>query len=221
MKKSALFRLGRSNRKVWVVVALFLATTASLWAQTNGQNPERHFYNWALGFGHSAADSSRWRSANVGILAATDTLHGFQIGGISSIAHYQMKGVSIGGLFAASGGRIDGFQAAFGMNTLGGEMRGLQLAAISNVARHIHGVQLSGFANIVGTPFRGLQLSSFTNIALGVKAGVQISSVANITSKTMRGMQLGSYNYADTLRITDWFGEYCITTTKGLAVWHS
>ena len=53
-----------------------------------------------------------------------------------------MKGVSIGGLFAASGGRIDGFQAAFGMNTLGGEMRGLQLAAISNVARHIHGVQL-------------------------------------------------------------------------------
>ena len=111
---------------------MFLETTVSLWAQTNGQNPERHFYNWALGFGHSAADSSRWRSANVGILAATDTLHGFQIGGISSIAHYQMKGVSIGGLFAASGGRIDGFQAAFGMNTLGGEMRGLQLAAISN-----------------------------------------------------------------------------------------
>lgn len=200
MKKSALFRLGRSNKKVWVVVALFLATTVSLWAQTNGQTPERHFYNWAFGFGHNAADSSRWRSVNVGILAATDTLHGFQIGGISSIAHHQMKGVSIGGLFAASGGRIDGFQAAFGMNTLGGEMRGLQLAAISNVARHIHGVQLSGFANIVGTPFRGLQLSGFTNIAMGIKAGVQISSLANIASKTMRGLQLGTYNYADTLR---------------------
>ncbi|GAB6976990.1 hypothetical protein JCM15124A_18970 [Prevotella falsenii] len=111
-----------------------------------------------------------------------------------------MKGVNIGGLFAAGGGRIDGLQAAFGMNTLGGEMRGMQLAGISNVARHIHGVQLSGFANIVGTPFRGLQLSAFTNIAMGIKAGVQIGGIANITSKTMRGLQLGTYNYADTLR---------------------
>ncbi|WP_024999150.1 DUF3943 domain-containing protein [Prevotella falsenii] len=200
MEKSVLFRLGRSSRNILAVVVLFLATTVSLRAQTNGQTTERHFYNWALGIGHNAADSSRWRSANVGILAATDTLHGFQIGGISSIAHHQMKGVNIGGLFAAGGGRIDGLQAAFGMNTLGGEMRGMQLAGISNVARHIHGVQLSGFANIVGTPFRGLQLSAFTNIAMGIKAGVQIGGIANITSKTMRGLQLGTYNYADTLR---------------------
>ena len=200
MRQNIQSRCIRMGEKIWVIVLLFLVTTLSTYAQTNGQTYQRHFKNWGLGIGHSTPDSLRWRSFNLGIFAATDTLHGLQIGGISSITERKLKGVSIAGLLTAGSGRVDGVQAALGMNIIGGKMRGLQLAGISNVARNIHGVQLSGFVNIAESKFRGLQLSAFTNISMGVKGGVQIGGLANIASRTMRGMQLGNYNYADTLR---------------------
>ena len=184
---------------MWAVVVLLMVTSATLYAQTDTQMRKRNFFNWALGIGHNAADSSRWRSVNVGIFSAVDTLYGLQIGGISSITEQEMKGVSIAGLFAAGGGRLKGMQTSLGMNVFGGKMRGWQVAGISNVAHYIEGVQLSGFANITESSFRGLQFSPFTNIAMGVKKGAQISGLANIASETMRGLQLGTYNYADTL----------------------
>lgn len=156
---------------MWAVVILLMVTSATLHAQTDTQMRKRNFFNWALGVGHNAADSSRWRSVNVGIFSAVDTLHGLQIGGISSITEQEMKGVSIAGLFTAGGGRLKGVQTSLGMNVFGGKMHGWQVAGISNVARYIDGVQLSGFANITESSFRGLQFSPFTNIAMGVKKG--------------------------------------------------
>ena len=188
------------DKRIGSIIFLFAVIILSVNAQTNEQPQQRHFKNFGIGLGHITPDSMRWKSLNFGILAATDTLNGFQLGGISSITERKLKGVSMATLLTASNGRVDGVLGAFGMNISGGTMRGLQLAGIINIARKIQGVQLSGFVNIAESHFRGLQLSAFTNISMGVQGGVQIAGLANITSRTMRGLQLGSYNYADTLR---------------------
>lgn len=93
-----------------------------------------------------------------------------------------MRGVSLAGI----------------INSVGDDMRGVQISGVSNVVKGGNGVQLSLFNNVSSSPFRGVQLSGLSNISMGMKRGLQIAA-ANVSSSYMRGMQLGGYNYADTL----------------------
>lgn len=94
---------------------------------------------------------------------------------------------------------LKGFQLNAMTSFVPGEMRGLQISGISNVASGMRGVQLSAFGNVSLSPFRGVQVAGVTNISRGVQLGVQLSPLSNISSSYMRGLQIGSYNYADTL----------------------
>lgn len=78
-------------------------------------------------------------------------------------------------------------------------LKGVQMNMLSNYARRVEGVQLSGFSNISSSPMRGAQLSAVTNISMGVENGIQASGLLNISSGYMRGLQVGAYNYADEL----------------------
>lgn len=78
------------------------------------------------------------------------------------------------------------------------DMRGVQIAGVSNITNKGNGVQLGLMTNASVSPFRGVQLAGVTNISMGMKRGIQLSSL-NICSSYMRGLQAGVYNYADTL----------------------
>lgn len=93
-----------------------------------------------------------------------------------------MRGVSLSGI----------------INSVGDDMRGVQISGVSNVVKGGNGMQLSLFNNVSSSPFRGVQLSGLSNVSMGMKRGLQIAA-ANVSSSYMRGLQLGGYNYADTL----------------------
>jgi hypothetical protein len=86
---------------------------------------------------------------------------------------------------------------ALGVSSHTDTLKGAQINAVANYARHAEGLQLSGFTNISATPMRGLQLTGITNIAMGVKNGMQLGGLLNVASGKMSGMQLGTYNFAE------------------------
>lgn len=146
---------------------------------------------------HAAAQNKS--SFNVALFGKVDTLRGAQINVISGVTTKEMRGMSIAGLLASSKGKAYGVQMAAGMNSVDGEMRGLQISGVTNIARRANGVQISGLSNACTSPMRGIQISGITNIAMGVKRGIQLSAVSNVCSNYMRGIQTALYNYADTL----------------------
>ena len=89
-----------------------------------------------------------------------------------------------------------GFQFG-GLNLTGGEMAGLQLAALLNYAEHnISGLQLSGFANYAGAELGGLQLSGFANYAGTELSGLQAAGFMNYAGTSLNGLQAAGFlNY--------------------------
>lgn len=88
---------------------------------------------------------------------------------------------------------------SIGVNSNTDTLKGVQLNMLSNYARRVQGLQLSGFSNISSSPMRGAQLSGITNISMGVENGIQAAGLLNVSSGYMRGLQVGAYNYADEL----------------------
>lgn len=140
---------------------------------------------------------------NIALFHTTDTLHGMGVSILSNRVRSEMRGVCIGGT----------------INAIDGDMRGLQMSLISNIAKKGHGVQIAGLTNATTTPFRGIQLGGITNIAMGMKRGMQIAAAANICSSYMRGLQMAGYNYADTLN--GWqigITNVCVSHPRGVQV---
>lgn len=179
----------KEEMKHWLLSLSLLLAAIAVKAQTNV----------ALGIGHRAADSSYVCGLNVGVLCNADTLRGVQLGLLTSAARKEMRGVSIAGLSAVNRGKAYGVTIAGLMTGVDGDMRGLQLGGVANIAKRGNGVQVAGLTNATTSPFRGIQLSGITNIAMGMKRGIQLSAAANICSSSMRGLQMATYNYADTL----------------------
>ena len=183
-------------QKAALAFSLCLAAVLSANAQQDRRPRPK---NIAIGATRHTPDSSLTGSLNLGIFNNVDSLHGFQLGLISATTLKDMRGVSIGGLLAASAYNVRGLQASLAVNHVGGTMHGIQLSGISNVTHRLHGFQLAGFSNVVEEPFEGIQIAGITNIATGIKKGIQVSAFANIVSSRMRGLQLSGYNFADTL----------------------
>ena len=93
---------------------------------------------------------------------------------------------------------VRGAQIGMLINGASGEMHGVQLSAVSNVAKKVKGLQLAGFTN-TARQLQGVQLAGITNISMGVRGGLQLSGVANVCASTMSGVETAMYNYADTL----------------------
>ena len=101
---------------------------------------------------------------------------------------------------------------SIGLTSHTDSLKGAQINFLSNYARNIQGLQLSGFSNISSSPMQGVQLSGITNISMGVKSGMQLAGVLNVSSGLMSGMQLGTYNYAEELNGLQ-FGVFNVTTS--------
>lgn len=192
-------------RRYFLLIALCLAATVVA---------QRRFPNVGVGFPQTG-DGEKSYAVNVGLLDHADKIHGVQFGVISATAREATDGVNVGGIVAASFGRMNGVQAAGLANYIGGDACGVQLsvalnaaakrfkgwqvAGLSNYAYDIHGVQTAFFGNVAGPGLRGAQIAGLTNVATNVEKGLQIAGMLNVASGTMRGVQFGTVNFTDTL----------------------
>lgn len=81
---------------------------------------------------------------------------------------------------------------------------GLMLAGLANGAHDMRGVQLASLHNYAINALHSVQLAAVSNVAKGMDGGLQWAGLMNIASGNMRGVQLALYNYADTLRGSQW-----------------
>ena len=175
--------------------------------------------NIAFGVDRRAADSTLVSYCNLGLFANADTLHGIQVGLLTSVARRDLQGANLGGLFALSLGNGIGLQGSGLVNAVGQRMHGFQLAGLSNVAGSVQGVQLAGVSNISRSTLHGIQMSAVSNTATDVNLGMQASLVANISAGQMRGIQVGSYNYADTVHgVQMGLFNVCIANPRGVQI---
>ena len=81
------------DKRIGSIIFLFAVIIQSVNSANKRTTTATSFLkNFGIGLGHITPDSMRWKSLNFGILAATDTLNGFQLGGISSITERKLKG---------------------------------------------------------------------------------------------------------------------------------
>ncbi len=199
------------KRILFLTIAAFMAYGAT--AQ------KYRFGNIGIGVNKKTADSLLNSKFNVALFGNVDTLNGVQASVFTSVARGEMKGVNFGLLSALTKGKASGLQAAGFVNGVNGDMRGVQWAGVSNIAKHINGLQMAGFANASATPMHGVQMAGLTNVSMGVEKGVQLAGVANISSSYMRGAQFAIYNFADTLNGSQ-FGLFnvCSSHPRGVQV---
>lgn len=126
-----------------------------------------------------------------GVSITGGDVRALQIGGVASFAGGEMRGAQIGGGGNIAAGDVTGFQLGGVGNVAGGHVLGLQLGAGGNVASEVRGAQVAGVTNI-GREVQGLQLSVL-NIGTDVE-GLQLG-VINI-ARRVRGLQLGVVNVA-------------------------
>lgn len=175
--------------------------------------------NIGIGINRHTLDGKLYSSANLALFGNVDTLRGAQVGLFTSVARKEMRGVNIGGFGAMSRGTAYGVSIGSVVTAVDGNMRGLQIAGVTNIARHGNGFQIAGLSNASTSSFRGVQLCGITNISMGIKRGMQIAGVVNVCSSSMRGLQTAMYNYADTLSGSQiGIVNVCVSHPKGVQV---
>lgn len=124
-------------------------------------------------------------------------LDGFEIGPINITKHYS-RGTQIGAI-NYSGGEMQGLHLGGIGNIANGDMQGLQLAGIMNVANGtMQGLQLSGILNMSNDEMQGLQLAGIANVSNDNMQGLQFAGIANIANGPSQGLVgAGIANIAD------------------------
>lgn len=195
--------------KFLLVVLSFLLSTMFAYAQSN----------IGLGINHHTQNGKLYSKSNFAIFGNVDTLRGAQVGLFTSVVHSEMRGVNIGGFLAISRNKAYGVSLGSVATAVDGNMRGVQIAGVSNISRSGNGLQLAGLTNASTSSFRGVQISGITNISMGIKRGVQLAGVVNVCSSSMRGLQMAMYNYADTLSGSQvGLINVCVNHPKGVQI---
>lgn len=119
-------------------------------------------------------------------------------------------------IYGTTGG-INGFELGSVGNIVTGNVKGLQVAGVFNIAAPNHstemaqitadssqtmnGIQLAGVSNLVNGNQKGWQIAGVCNTTTGSSSGVLLSGVSNITRKDVNGaMVSGVFNSARTLK---------------------
>jgi len=115
-------------------------------------------------------------------------VHGLDIG-LANNAKGQVRGLQFG-LVSLAGKDMDGWQAGWLINRVGGKLTGIQ-TGITNGAGELHGMQV-GLANHVAGQARGLQVG-IINHAQEAKT-LQIGLLYN-SAENLHGVQIGLLNF--------------------------
>lgn len=147
--------------------------------------------------------------------ANSESINGFELGGVVNQVREDVKGLQIAGVGNVVGGDLNGSQTTIGVNMTLGCVHGVQVAGVSNIAGgKVHGVQFSGLFNYTETADRNVQIAGGANYSEGETAfqfgGVnyaeeittgQISWLVNYAKK-VDGFQIGLINISDTITQT-------------------
>ncbi len=119
-------------------------------------------------------------------------LEGYEIGFININERYT-NGLQIGGI-NASGGEMNGINIAAIMNLSRREMTGIQFASIANAAEgELVGIQAAGFINTGFRSVIGLQVAGIGNIARGDMLGLQFAGLFNASTDDARGLMFAGF----------------------------
>jgi hypothetical protein len=89
---------------------------------------------------------------------------------------------------------VDGVQLAGFGNTVGGHLRGAQLAGFYNVnGAYTNGFQGAGFVNVTGTNVTGAQAAGFVNVAGHAVEGFQGAGFVNVAGTKVTGAQAAGF----------------------------
>jgi hypothetical protein len=115
------------------------------------------------------------------LVGASGGTEAFEAGGLININRYYMDGFQIAGFGNTVGGRVRGAQLAGFYNVNGRALRGFQGAGFVNVAgTDVNGAQASGFVNVAGRALTGFQGAGFVNVADSAGTAVQAAGFGNV-----------------------------------------
>ncbi len=136
---------------------------------------------------------------------------------INLIAGYSMgvNAVEVGALLNVVRGNVRGFQLAGISNIVGHDVVGFQYAnGINIVLGSVNGFQGSHLINYTGGNFRGVQIAGAGNVTVGILNGWQLSTGYNYANTVRHGRQIGLINYADSTATVP-FGMFSYVRTNG------
>ncbi len=158
------------SHTLWVV-CLFVAVSAGA---TQPQYRKKKNRNLSLRI--SARPNDKLTTyASIGLIEATERLHGVSINLGGTVSSDKSAGVQIGGIFNVSE-----------------HFSGLSVAGITNVYEKASGIAISGLVN-VGQEFKnGVQLTSLVNVAQQQKRALSISLLMNVSQTSTHSIQLSA-----------------------------
>lgn len=134
------------------------------------------------------------RSLSLGIIGTwSPGLDGVEGALVFALKSNHAKGIQMAGALCAVGGDFAGAQGSFGVNAVGGQLRGVQ-AGMVNLARRIDYGAQGALVNIAGPIAYGGQFG-LANLALGDVRGLQ-GGLLNVAAGDMAGVQGGLLNVA-------------------------
>ncbi|TVQ03998.1 MAG: hypothetical protein EA359_08050 [Balneolaceae bacterium] len=131
-------------------------------------------------------------------------LEGYEIGIINLNERYT-TGFQLGAL-NASGGEMTGVNIAAIANLSRREMTGIQFASIANAAEgELVGIQAAGFINTGFRSVTGLQVAGIGNLARGDMLGLQFAGLFNASAEDARGLMVAGFGNVNADRAQGFF----------------
>ncbi|BDD00884.1 hypothetical protein PEPS_31640 (plasmid) [Persicobacter psychrovividus] len=124
-------------------------------------------------------------------------------------------------LIAGYSAGTDGAEMGTAANINRYNMRGLQLAGLTNiVGGHVHGLQIAGVNNLSKRKMIGLQVAGINNVAQHSMSGGQIAGINNVMNGQMNGFQISAVsnsllNHGQGLQLAA-FGNFARQNFKGV-----
>ncbi|PWJ57252.1 hypothetical protein CLV98_108172 [Dyadobacter jejuensis] len=150
-------------------------------------------------------EDTLYRPFQASLLPFLGTNHGLSGNVVNDFSLNLLAGYSLGvnameigwGINAVRG-NVKGFQLAGLSNVVGNNVTGFQFASVLNVTLgDVYGFQGSNVINYTGKNFRGWQVAGIGNVVVGHLNGYQLSPVYNFAGTVRSGHQIGMVNFAD------------------------
>ena len=122
---------------------------------------------------------------------SADELHFLSAGIFTVEAFSRISGIAVGGGAVICEGEINGISIG-GLANVAGSMNGIALGGLANVAEGgVNGVTVGGLANVADGGVKGITLGGLANVAAGSVSGITLGGLANVAEGGMAGISLG------------------------------
>ena len=122
---------------------------------------------------------------------SADELHFLSAGIFTVEAFSRISGIAVGGGAVICEGEINGISIG-GLANVAGSMNGIALGGLANVAEGgVNGITVGGLANVADGGVKGITLGGLANVAAGSVSGITLGGLANVAEGGMAGISVG------------------------------